>query len=58
MSNQIQEKLNEYLTINKDLKVLRKHQRELKQKSDLLEKEIKNFFVLLIFQLKLNNHYF
>jgi hypothetical protein len=43
MSNQIQEKLNEYLTINKDLKVLRKHQRELKQKSDLLEKEIKNY---------------
>ena len=43
MSNPIQEKLNEYLTINKDLKVLRKHQRELKQKSDNLEKEIKEY---------------
>ncbi len=43
MSEAVQQKFAEYLQLNKDLTALRKQQKELKKKSDALEKEIKEY---------------
>lgn len=43
MSNQIQEKLSVYLSLNKELTGLKKHQKELKTKIQTLETDIKEY---------------